>query len=308
MKNVPLTDDQKRLIQAKYAELRAKGMRAEAAETCVAAELRLSRRTIRRYRIPETSSDFEMPEPKILLLDIETAPNLSYVWGHYEQNVVKHEVEWYMLSWSVRWLQDDPITKCLADYPGYKAGSDDDKQLVSELWKFLDEADVIVWQNGDKFDAKKINTRLIKHGIRPPRPYRTVDTLKVARKHFAFNSNKLNDLGNYLGVGHKLEHKGFELWKGCLLGDAESWATMKAYNERDVELLQDVYLKLLSWTSNHPNVGTLKGLKDACRNCGSTDIIQDGYILTATGKRPQYRCGHCDTWMQGIHQPQSVIR
>ena len=213
-----------------------------------------------------------------------------------------------MLSWSFRWLHDAPVTKCLADYEGYEIGSDNDKNLVQELWKFLNDADIIIWQNGDRFDYKKINTRFLKHGITPPRPYRTIDTLKVARKHFAMNSNKLNDLGKYLGVGHKLEHKGFELWKGCLLGDPESWRIMKEYNERDVELLQDVYLKLLPWILNHGNVSTLKGLTDGCRNCGSTALIPEGFILTATGKRPQYKCEHCGTWMQGAHQPQSTIR
>jgi DNA polymerase elongation subunit (family B) len=309
-RTVTLTDDHKALIATQYAELRSKGMKAQDVEDCIAVKWGVTTRTIRKYRSIEmlAASDFEMPEPKILLLDIETAPNLSYVWGHYEQNVIQHQTEWYMLSWSIRWLHDKPITKALCDYDDYQAGSDNDKSLVQELWKYLDDADVLVWQNGDKFDHKKINTRFIKHGIRPPRPYRTVDTLKIARKHFAMNSNKLDDLGKYLGVGHKLQHKGFELWKGCLIGDAESWATMKAYNEQDVELLQNVYLKLLPWIYSHPNVSTMKGLKDGCRNCGSTDITADGFILTATGKRPQYRCEHCDTWMQGTHQPQSTIR
>lgn len=335
-KNVPLSDEQKTLIAEEYAELEAQNVQALAIQEILAVKLGLSPRTVRAYRnygktpvdVPQkltkaefeqqhgsikpleavTSSDFELPEPRILLIDIETAPNLSYVWGHYEQNVIQHDTEWYILSWSVRWLHDDPVTKCLADYPHYVAGADDDSALMQELWKYLDEADVVVWQNGDKFDYRKINTRFLKHAIRPPRPYRTVDTLKIARKHFAFNSNKLDDLGKYLGVGHKLEHKGFELWKGCLIGDAESWAMMKAYNEMDVTLLQSVYLKLLPWIFSHPNTSTMKNLVDCCRNCGSSTILQEGFILTATGKRPQYRCEHCDTWMQGRHIPQSTIR
>ena len=302
--------DEKARIASRYAELRATGLGAEKAQEILSGEVGRTPRTIRKVvNVPQlTSKDFELPQPKILCLDIETAPNLSYVWGHYEQNVIQHQTEWYMLSWSVRWLNDKPVTRALCDYPDYEIGSDNDKSLVNELWGYLDEADCVVWQNGDKFDKKKINTRFIKHGIRPPRPYRTIDTLKVARNNFAFNSNKLDDLGKYLGVGHKLQHKGFELWKGCLMGDAESWATMKAYNEQDVELLQNVYFKLLPWIWGHANVSTMMGLKDGCRNCGSTDLTHDGHILTATGKRPQYRCNHCDTWMQGTHQSQSTIR
>lgn len=322
-KNVILTDEIKVLIATEYTALRSTGMMAKDVEDCLCIKLGLSPRTIRNYKdykqlLPINyeaikgeyiaSVDFELPQPKILLLDIETAPNLSYVWGHYEQNVIAHHTEWYMLSWSVRWLRGEPVTRCLADYPDYQAGSNDDKALVNELWPYINEADIIVWQNGDKFDQKKINTRFIKHDIRPPRPFRTVDTLKIARRHFAFNSNKLNDLGEYLGVGHKLEHKGFELWKGCLLGDMEAWATMKAYNEQDVELLQNVYLKLLPWIFNHSNTATLSNLVDACRNCGATQIVQEGFILTATGKRPQYKCEYCGTWMQGKHQSIQTLR
>ena len=40
--------------------------------------------------------------PKILLIDIETAPNLGYIWGKYEQNVIDYKTEWYLLSFCAK--------------------------------------------------------------------------------------------------------------------------------------------------------------------------------------------------------------
>jgi len=322
-KNVPLTDETKALIATEYAELKVQGMSSKDAEDVLCVKLGLGARTIRNYRnygsysnSPEslTSSDFELPEPKILLVDVETSYNIGFCWNKYEQNIIEYDAlapnggEWYLLSWSVRWLNDTPVTKCLADYDGYDPKTGDDKELVLELHRWLQDADIVVWQNGDKFDYRKINTRFLEHRIPPPRPYRTVDTLKIARKHFGFNSNKLDDIGRRLGVGRKLEHQGFPLWRLCVAGDMDAWEIMKRYNENDVALLQDVYLELLPWIFNHPPVSTLKGLIDACRNCGATDIKQEGFILTATGRRPQYQCAYCDTWMTGKHQAINSLR
>ncbi len=155
------------------------------------------------------SDDFEIKsrKPKILFWDIENSPNRSFTWGKWQQNVIQFDSEWYLLSFSVKWLGGKQITRALPDYEGYKPGSEDDKALVAELWGYLNESDILVAHNGDRFDTKKVYTKFIEHGLMPPEPSKSVDTLKVARRRFAFNSNKLDDLGRRLGVGRKLKHR-----------------------------------------------------------------------------------------------------
>jgi DNA polymerase elongation subunit (family B) len=116
-----------------------------------------------------TSAEFEIPvrNPRILLFDIETAPNLSFVWGHYEQNVLAHVREWYALAWCAKWLDGKPISRSLPDYAKYKPGSIDDKALCRELWELLDRADIVIAHNGDSFDIKKMNARFLIHGFGP---------------------------------------------------------------------------------------------------------------------------------------------
>lgn len=234
---------------------------------------------------------------RIVYIDIETAPNLGWVWGKWEQNVIENKSDWYILSFAWKWADEDKVnTLALNDSNLYVPGSEDDSFLVKKLWSILDEADIVIAHNGDGFDIPKIKTRLIIHGYQPPSPFKTVDTLKIARNHFKFDSNKLDDLGAYLKIGRKLPHTGFHLWKGCMTGDPESWTKMKQYNAHDVELLEKVYFTLRAWYPTHPNVN--KG-EQACPTCSSTNVQKRGFSYTAQRKKQRFQCLNCTRWYEG---------
>jgi hypothetical protein len=146
------------------------------------------------------------------------------------------------------------------------------------------------------FDLPKINSRFLTHKLGPPKPYKTVDTLKIARS-FAFDSNKLDDLGRYLGIGRKLPHTGFHLWKGCMTKDEASWKLLKRYNAHDVALLEDLYYILRSWHKSHPNVN--QGQTGACPKCSSTKVQRRGFSYTATRPKQRYQCTDCTGWFEG---------
>lgn len=229
-------------------------------------------------------------------MDIETAPSLGYVWGRWQQDVVDFERSWYILSFAVKEAgKRGVLVKGLIDYPGYAKDQENDKALVSDLWKILNNVDIVVAHNGDKFDIPKINARLVYHELPPPKPFQTIDTRKLARKHFRFDSNKLDDVGHYLGIGRKVPTN-FSLWRGCMTGDAASWKKMKYYNACDVVLLEKVYFKLRAWASNHPNVN--QG-NQACPKCGSKQLVKQGYKYTLLRKKQQYQCKTCRGWFLG---------
>lgn len=234
-------------------------------------------------------------EPRILLYDIETAPNLAYVWGKYEQDVIAYESEWYMMTFSYKWLGEKRvIARGLPDYPLYKKQPENDKALVSELHKLFSDADVVIAHNGDAFDQKKSQARMIYHGLTPPAPYKQIDTKKVARKYFNFNSNKLDDLGKLLGCGQKLDTGGFELWLGCMNGNISAWNKMKRYNKQDVVLLEEVYLKMRPWIVNHPSMALMLDRPEVCPKCGEGPlIISKKRKIAKTGFAIQYQCKAC---------------
>lgn len=234
---------------------------------------------------------------KILFLDIENSPNLGYVWGKYEQDIIAFNKEWYMLSFSYKWLGEKTV-KCfsLPDFSGYSKDKTNDKKLVTELWKLLDSADIVVGHNLDRFDLRKTNARFFAHDMLPPSPFKTVDTYKVAKKHFFFNSNKLNDLSK---VGKKVDTGGFGLWLRCMAGDKEAWKLMVKYNKQDIVLTEQLYYELRPWITNHPNLNVLDETIKNCPACGSDKLQRRGFRITRNGKKQAFQCSDCGAWGQG---------
>lgn len=242
-----------------------------------------------------------MDDVKILLFDIETAPNLAYVWGKWEQNVVAFKEEWYMISFAWKWLHEKHThVLALPDFPLYKKNKIDDSALMKELWKLFNQADIIIAHNGDQFDIKKSNARFLYNHLLPPATYKTIDTKKVAKRYFNFNSNSLNDLGQYFKLGEKLKTGGFDLWLGCMAGDMKSWKTMCDYNKQDVILLEKVYLHMLPWMTNHPNIG-LGNPNHTCPNCASEHFVKRGFGATANTKYERLHCLSCGAWFKGVN-------
>jgi uncharacterized protein YprB with RNaseH-like and TPR domain len=246
----------------------------------------------------------EQQGPRILTIDIESAPLEVYAWQLGEQNISLDflKTDWSVLSYAAKWLHSKRMI--YADTGG--RGADkvrDDSILMPGLWKLLNTADLIVAQNGKRFDMRKINARLVEHGLGPPSPYKVIDTLLVSRKYFAFTSQKLAHTSKLLTDTPKDEHKkypGFDLWKAVLMDDPDAWTQMRDYNKRDVRATEEVYLTLRPWIENHPSV-TLHTDPDAprCPNCGSDTVQRRGVAVSRAGTYPRFQCQGCGAWSRG---------
>lgn len=216
-----------------------------------------------------------------------------------EASAVWTERDTFLLMFSYRWAHERSVkTACLPDFPRYKRHKHDDKDLCRLLHRLLDEADIVVAHNGDAFDIKKINSRLIVNGFAPPSPFKTIDTLKIARRVFKFDSNKLDNIGRYLGEGRKIPNTGAALWRGCVEGDLKSWATMRRYGKQDTALLVRTYERLRSWAPNHPNLNLYKFYQDrvGCPTCGSENTYRRGTMVKISVKRHRFQCQDCGHW------------
>jgi len=233
---------------------------------------------------------------RILILDVETAPHLVYVWKFFKENVGAKQVleNGYMLSFAAKWIGEEKVY--------YEDLSNQhEKDMLTVLHDLLDKADIVVAHNGDGFDLPHIQGRFMLHGIKPPAPYKQVDTVKIARREFNFPSNSLEYLAKVLELDiQKGQHKkfpGFELWLGVLRNDPEAWAEMKTYNIDDILVLEKLYLKFLPYIRNHPNVGAYNdGEEPVCPKCGSDHIHYRGYAHTAVSKFRRFQCNDCGGW------------
>lgn len=236
-------------------------------------------------------------DPKTLILDIETSPITAYSWGpKYDTNLIEILHHGNIIAYSAKWLNGKQITKGLPDYPGYKKDVVDDRKLVKDLRNILNEAEIVVTQNGNKFDIPMINARIAKHNLSPASSFQSVDTLVSAHKAFKFPSYSLNDMCAYFGIGQKQEHEGFPLWKKCIAGDMKAWARMLKYNKHDVELTEELYLRIRPFIKKHPSWGLFKDRGDLCPRCGSNNIQARGTVRNLTTVYKRYQCSDCGGW------------
>lgn len=231
---------------------------------------------------------------KILFLDLETSPNLAHVWGLWNQNVAITQIErsTEVMCFGARWNGEKKVIFKSVHHDGKK-------EMLDSLWELVNEADVLVGWNSQSFDSKHIKRELLENGYTPPSPYKELDLMRVVRSQFKFPSNKLDYVSQKLGVGAKVKHSGFELWLGCMAGDAKAWAEMKKYQIQDVNLLIDLYEKLLPWIKNHPNRALHDDIPDGCPNCASQLMERRGYSYTSTSKYQRYQCKNCGKWTKG---------
>lgn len=232
---------------------------------------------------------------KILLLDIETAPNTAHVWGLWQQNVGLPQIleSGYVMCWAAKWLGEDHVF-----FDSIMQNST--KKMLKGIHAMLDEADAVIHYNGTKFDIPTLNKEFILNDLAPPAPYKQIDLLQVARRQFKFPSNKLDYVADVLGVGKKMKHIGHELWINCMAKDVESWKQMEEYNIHDVVLLEEVYYKLLPWIKNHPNRAIYATDSDnaVCPNCGGFHYNKRGFAYTNATKYQRYQCKDCGTWFR----------
>lgn len=238
--------------------------------------------------------------PKILLYDIETSAALMAGFSRWNQNFSQDQIfkEIMLFGAAAKWMGSDEIIEI---YPSNFSNWDSDeeqKQMLSILHRLLDEADMVMGHNSDRFDNKIINAHLIKHGFEKPSPYRGIDTLKIAKRSFKFPSNSLDALGEFLGVGRKVKHSGFRLWRDCMLGDHDAFKEMIEYNVGDILLLEEVYMKLRSWDSQHPNISLHYDDNHLrCPVCSSTALEDTGKLAyTQVSAYPLIRCSDCGAW------------
>lgn len=239
---------------------------------------------------------------KILLLDIETAPNLATVWGLFKQNISINQLieSSYTLCWAAKWLGEDVIYYDSVHRSRPKA-------MIKRIHKLLDEADAVIHYNGSKFDIPTINKEFLLHGLAPPSGYKQIDLLKTARNQFRFPSNKLDYVAQQLGLGGKARHEGHEMWLKCMNGDPEAWAKMEEYNCSDVELLEGVYNKFLPWIKHHPNRSVFTG-EMVCPTCGSSHYHKEGYAYTTAGKYQRLQCNKCKSWFRSSKNEASTSK
>ena len=237
-------------------------------------------------------------KPKIDVWDLETGYNVVAAHQLFNKMPIRHRnilSERYIICGSWKTLGNKTVhsVSLLDDMKRFENDPTDDAYVVAKLYGFLEKTDAVVAHYGDQFDMKRFNARAIVHGYDPLPKIIQVDTWKMANQKFAFNNNRLDYLGQYLGLGNKIQTDP-ELWMECLQGKKSSVRDMLTYNKQDVHLLEKVYLKLRPWLPMHVN-HRLYDARAVCRHCGSDHIQYRGEEVLKFNVYRAFKCQTCGT-------------
>lgn len=237
-------------------------------------------------------------EPRILSLDYETSPQKGYFFGSvWETDIIKVIEDTSILCVGYRW--DDGPIKIVGqdDFKGYKKGILNDKALVEFFAPILKQADVVSAHNGDAFDIKIFNSRLLFHGLEPVPITKSFDTKKIARANFNLPSYKLDDIARFLGIGQKLStYK--QLWFDCEAGNEKAWKYMKKYCGMDVALQYEVLKRVLPYAKQTGDFIFVNPEGITCPNpmCLSSYMTKSKTKIVKGGFKQQYQCQDCGSY------------
>jgi DNA polymerase elongation subunit (family B) len=229
---------------------------------------------------------------KRLFVDIDTSPNIGRFWrAGFKLNITPERIleERKIVCIGYKWAGEKEI-KC----PSWDKDMDD-RAMLEEFIPIMNSADEIVAHNGDRFDVPWIKTRAIINGLPMFPRYKTVDTCKMARSNFYFNSNKLAYISKVLGFEGKLATN-YDLWKKvCVEGDRKALAYMVKYCKKDITELEDVYNEIAPYCVHKSHAGVMAGKeKWSCANCSSERVIKSKTRVTAMGTpQHQMQCKDC---------------
>jgi len=244
--------------------------------------------------------------PKILTIDIETSPNLADVWSIWNVNVNLNQLRESsrIICWGAKWYGEDE-TIFMSEYSeGYE-------EMLAGAYYLLDEADIVVHYNGDRFDIPWLQGEFARQGWTPPATYQNIDLIKTVKKQFRFPSNKLEYVVKTLGLQEKLTDHDHSLWTKCLMEahtaeeravKAEAWQKMEEYCRNDVEIEEALLERIQAWIPSMPTFGLYgpEGSEelDVCQNplCGSDRLQWRGYAYTKLSKFHRYVCKDCGKW------------
>lgn len=231
----------------------------------------------------------------ILTIDIETKPIKGYFWRLRDENIGINQIieSDGILSFAAKWHGRPGVEfACVWD--------DGEARMLRQAHKLLDEADVVVGWNSTKFDVRWLKGQFIKHGMKPPSPFASVDLMRSVRYHAALPSYKLDYVARWLGVGGKIRTGGFDLWADLLGGCKKAQRLMRRYNIQDTRLTEKVFdvLRDKGWVRGLPNFAIEGG--HCCPNCGSERLQARGFALSKTRRYQRWQCRECGGWSQSV--------
>ena len=235
-------------------------------------------------------------KPKILFYDIETTPLLAYIWRPGKQ-VVRHQQlqkgKWsrnHIICVTYCWDDDKP-----AKAIGWGYREQDTARVVEKFDSIIQQADITIGKNSDRFDVKHINAQRMFAGLpgMPEWANYTEDLEKQMRKQFNLPSQSLDYISEQLGFGGKIGME-FKDWVNIVeqtRGDGLlAYKKMLEYGCKDVEDTRAIWNHCLQHFTPKFNMATWNDKEMVCKTCGSSQIHKNGTRIGGQTIYQQFFC------------------
>lgn len=243
--------------------------------------------------------------PKILTLDIETSPNLSWHFDSWKVDIrpIQNVQPSRIICWSAKWADKSRVLF-------HSELQDSHSAMLDHIAGLMDEADVVCTYNGDNFDLPRLRWAFEQWGVAKPSPSVSVDLYKVVKREFkgAPLSKSLAYITDQLQLTGKLEVGGyFPLWLAMSGTDPDAarkaWRLFTRYSKRDTLTTDELRIRLSPYITNLPALSLYSDDElDApvCPACNSDNYQRRGSAFTKTRKYPRYQCQDCGKWFKGV--------
>lgn len=260
------------------------------------------------------------PAKTVLTLDIERIPGRA---RHQHRGLTIEGDFWDLSSWKhligyripPESVTEWPRTICAAwRFYGDKRTTfasewgDGRDTMLHRVWEAYDQADVLYGHNVAGFDTRNLNAEWLTLGLNPPSPFKTLDTLKEARKTFGFESNTLASLTQRLGISTKTDKYNVQMARDAVAGDKAAQRKLKAYNVGDIDASEAFVDRLRGWIPGHPHnlVGTIDD-RPTCPQCWGDNLTPNGTTLANLITYKLWRCDDCGGNVKGSRHARAAI-
>lgn len=245
-----------------------------------------------------------MSGPKILTLDIETAPAKVYVWDIFKPFVSVDQIiePSRVICMAAKWHHEKKVM-FFSEW--------DDENWITDVHALLNEADVVVHYNGDNFDLPHLNREFGAAGLGPVSPFKSVDLYREVKKRERHLSHKLLYISKAKGLSGKADSGGFRTWINLASEDeavrTKAQSHMKKYNMQDVRTTEELFDNMRPHIKL-PHVSLFGESLDGGLTCpdGHTNFQKRGWRVNNTRRYQAYQCQDCGKWFSDNRSGGSV--
>lgn len=195
----------------------------------------------------------------ILYIDLEVSKSMVFNYGlkvpskYINPDDLFHER--YIICWAASYVGNSKVwSECVTTE---EAQAWDDKRILGRLQELMSSADIIAGHNVMSFDIKHANARFLLNGLEPVINKKALDTLKIARSKFAFESNRLDYISQRLGFRGKDDIRHSDWLKIVTTGDEATLKKVNKYCKGDVSNGKKVLEMLMKYSGQKEHYGAV---------------------------------------------------